>query len=110
MDYSKVLNTTLASLPPSGIRRFFDIANEVKADDMISLSIGEPDFATPWHIREKGITSLEQGKTWYSANAGLLELREAVLHGTRRWSLTLAVRSWSRWAAVKRWTSVSAPW
>ncbi len=78
MDYSKVLNTTLAGLPPSGIRRFFDIANEVKADDMISLSIGEPDFATPWHIREKGIASLEQGKTWYSANAGLLELREAI--------------------------------
>jgi len=78
MDYSKVLNRTLASLPPSGIRRFFDIANEVKADDMISLSIGEPDFATPWHIREKGISSLEQGKTWYSANAGLLELREAI--------------------------------
>lgn len=78
MNYSKVLNRTLEALPPSGIRRFFDIANEVKADDMISLSIGEPDFATPWHIREKGISSLEQGKTWYSANAGLLELRRAI--------------------------------
>ncbi len=86
MDYSKVLNRTLASLPPSGIRRFFDIANEVKADDMISLSIGEPDFATPWHIREKGIASLEQGKTWYSANAGLLELRTAIARRIQRFT------------------------
>ncbi len=84
MDYNKVLNRTLASLPPSGIRRFFDIANEVKADDMISLSIGEPDFATPWHIREKGIASLEQGKTWYSANAGLQELRTAIAQRIQR--------------------------
>ena len=84
MDYSKVLNRTLASLPPSGIRRFFDIASEVKADDMIALSIGEPDFATPWHIREKGVASLEQGKTWYSANAGLLELRQAIARNIQR--------------------------
>ena len=76
MDYSKLLNRTLQELPPSGIRRFFDIANEM--EDVISLSIGEPDFITPFHIREKGIESLEKGKTWYTPNAGLLALREAI--------------------------------
>ena len=76
MDYSKLMNRTLQELPPSGIRRFFDIANEM--EDVISLSIGEPDFITPFHIREKGIESLEKGKTWYTPNAGLLALREAV--------------------------------
>ncbi len=76
MDYSKLLNRTLQELPPSGIRRFFDIANEM--EDVISLSIGEPDFITPFHIREKGIESLEKGKTWYTPNAGLLKLREAI--------------------------------
>ena len=78
MDYQKVLNRTLTALPPSGIRRFFDIAAEIDAEDMISLSIGEPDFTTPWHIRERGIETLEKGRTWYSANAGLLELRRAI--------------------------------
>ena len=84
MEYSKVLNRTLRDLPPSGIRKFFDIANEIKADDMIALSIGEPDFSTPWHIREKGVSSLEQGKTWYTANAGLLELRAAISRRVNR--------------------------
>lgn len=78
MNYERVLNRTLHELPPSGIRRFFNIANEIDADDMISLSIGEPDFATPWHIREQGIASLEGGKTWYTANAGLQRLRDAI--------------------------------
>lgn len=76
MDYAKLMNRTLQDLPPSGIRRFFDIANEM--EDVISLSIGEPDFITPFHIREKGIESLEKGKTWYTPNAGLLALREAI--------------------------------
>ena len=76
MDYTKLMNRTLQELPPSGIRRFFDIANEM--EDVISLSIGEPDFITPFHIREKGIESLEKGKTWYTPNAGLLALREAI--------------------------------
>ncbi len=76
MDYSKLINRTLQEVPPSGIRRFFDIANEM--EDVISLSIGEPDFTTPYHIREKGIESLEKGKTWYTPNAGLLALREAI--------------------------------
>lgn len=79
-----MLNPTLAALPPSGIRKFFDIANEIDAPDMISLSIGEPDFSTPWHIREKGIETLEAGKTWYTANAGLLELRQAIARNLHR--------------------------
>ncbi len=70
------MNPVLQSLPPSGIRRFFDIANEM--EDVISLSVGEPDFTTPYHIREKGIDSLEKGKTWYTPNAGLIALREAI--------------------------------
>lgn len=76
MDYQKLLNKTIVDMKPSGIRRFFDIANEM--DEVISLSIGEPDFTTPFHIREKGIESLEKGKTWYSPNAGLIALREAI--------------------------------
>ena len=76
MNYESLLNRTLSVLKPSGIRRFFDIANEM--EDVISLSIGEPDFSTPWHIRQEGIASLEHGKTWYSPNAGLLKLRESI--------------------------------
>lgn len=82
MDYERLFNKTVAELKPSGIRRFFDIANEM--DDVISLSIGEPDFSTPFHIREKGIESLEKGKTWYTPNAGLLKLREAIGGYVRR--------------------------
>jgi len=63
-------------MPSSGIRKFFDIANEMK--NVISLGVGEPDFDTPWHIREKGIDTLEKGKTTYTANAGLLELRKEI--------------------------------
>jgi len=61
---------------PSGIRKFFDLVSEM--DDVISLGVGEPDFATPWHIRSAGIYSLEKGKTCYTSNAGLSELREAI--------------------------------
>jgi aminotransferase len=61
MDYQKVLNPVVQGMKPSGIRRFFDIAAEY--DDVISLTIGEPDFATPWHIRQAGIANLEEGKT-----------------------------------------------
>lgn len=63
-------------IPPSGIRKFFDIATEMK--DVISLGVGEPDFDTPWHIREEGIYSLEKGRTHYTSNSGLLELREEI--------------------------------
>lgn len=76
MDYAKLMNKTVQELKPSGIRRFFDIAAEM--DNVISLTIGEPDFSTPWHIRQAGIKTLEDGKTWYSANAGMIRLREAI--------------------------------
>ena len=76
MNYEKILNRTVRELKPSGIRRFFDIANEM--DDVISLSVGEPDFSTPFHIRDKGIESLEKGKTWYTSNAGMPRLRAAI--------------------------------
>ena len=84
MNYDEILNQTLRVLKPSGIRRFFDIANEM--EDVISLSIGEPDFSTPWHIRQEGIHTLEAGKTWYSPNAGLMKLREAIAAYVQRHS------------------------
>lgn len=67
------LNKTITTIPPSGIRKFFDIVNEMK--DAISLGVGEPDFDTPWHVREEGIYSLEKGRTFYTSNAGLKELK-----------------------------------
>jgi aminotransferase len=72
----KELNTVIAACPPSGIRRFFDIAAEM--DDVISLGVGEPDFVTPWRVREAGIYALEQGYTTYTSNAGLPRLRELI--------------------------------
>jgi aminotransferase len=76
IDYSKLLTKRIQQVRPSGIRKFFDIANEM--DNVISLSIGEPDFSTPWHVRQEGIKSLEMGKTWYSPNRGFAELREEI--------------------------------
>ncbi len=70
------LNETISACPPSGIRRFFDIAAEM--DDVISLGVGEPDFVTPWRIREAGIYALEHGYTTYTGNAGLPELRRLI--------------------------------
>ena len=67
------LNEKIVSIPPSGIRKFFDIVSEMK--DAISLGVGEPDFDTPWHIREEGIYSLEKGRTCYTSNAGLKDLK-----------------------------------
>ncbi|MBE6754653.1 MAG: aminotransferase class I/II-fold pyridoxal phosphate-dependent enzyme [Ruminococcaceae bacterium] len=72
MDYQSLFNQSIASVKPSGIRKFFDIASEM--DDVISLSVGEPDFKTPWHIREEGIDTLHKGKTRYSPNAGFTKL------------------------------------
>lgn len=72
----------VAAMPPSGIRKFFDIANEMKG--AISLGVGEPDFETPWHIREEGIYTLEKGRTVYTANAGLLELRKEICNYLKR--------------------------
>ena len=76
MDYTSLLNPVAQQLKPSGIRRFFDIAAEM--DNVISLSVGEPDFQTPWHIRQKGVETLEKGRTWYTPNAGLMALREEI--------------------------------
>ena len=73
IDYSKMLSKTVCEIKPSGIRKFFDILSEM--DDVISLTVGQPDFITPWHIRESAIESLEKGKTYYTSNAGMSELR-----------------------------------
>ena len=76
MDYEKLLSPTVLDIKPSGIRKFFDIAETMK--DVISLGVGEPDFPTPWEIRKAGILSLEQGKTRYSSNWGLQQLRTSI--------------------------------
>ena len=87
MEYSKYMNSGIRSVSPSGIRKFFDIANEMQ--DVISLSIGEPDFQTPWHIRDEGIRSLEKGKTWYSPNRGFADLlKEISGYYKRRFGIT----------------------
>lgn len=82
IDYSKVLNPAVTEIKPSGIRKFFDIAATM--EDVISLGVGEPDFQTPWHIRKAGITSLERGRTKYSANRGTIELRREISNYLRR--------------------------
>ena len=76
MDYNKLLNRTVLDTKPSGIRKFFDIAE--KMNNVISLGVGEPDFATPWHIRQAGIQSLEDKKTRYTANRGIAQLRNEI--------------------------------
>ncbi len=73
-----MISQKVATLPPSGIRKFFDLLSSVK--DVISLSIGEPDFVTPWHIRESGIYSLEKGYTMYTSNSGMPELRQELAY------------------------------
>lgn len=73
MNIKELLNPVVANVPPSGIRKFFDVAAEM--EDAISLGVGEPDFVTPWHIRDEGIYSLEKGRTHYTSNSGLKELR-----------------------------------
>lgn len=82
IDYDKIVSPVVSALPPSGIRKFFDIVAEM--DDAISLGVGEPDFTTPWSIREAGIYSLEKGQTHYTANAGLMELREEICRYNQR--------------------------
>lgn len=82
INYENILSGKVKTIKPSGIRKFFDIAAEM--DDVISLSVGEPDFKTPWEIREAGIRSLEKGKTWYTANAGLAELKEEICSYLKR--------------------------
>ncbi len=81
------MSKQIVTIPPSGIRKFFDIVSEMK--DAISLGVGEPDFDTPWHIREEGIYSLEKGRTFYTANAGLKELRvEIANYVSRKYDVT----------------------
>ena len=76
MDYDKLISKRCAPLKPSGIRKFFDIAGQI--EDVISLGVGEPDFQTPWSVRKTAITALEKGKTIYTANSGLIELRKEI--------------------------------
>lgn len=86
-DMKSLINPVVRDIPPSGIRKFFDIAADM--EDAISLGVGEPDFVTPWHIRDEGIYSLEKGMTYYTSNAGLKELRfEICRYLKRRFSLT----------------------
>ncbi|MBS5144573.1 MAG: aminotransferase class I/II-fold pyridoxal phosphate-dependent enzyme [Butyricicoccus pullicaecorum] len=76
VDYSKILSERVQSVKPSGIRKFFDLASTM--DDVISLGVGEPDFETPWQVRRAGITSLEKGRTFYTSNWGLQQLRDEI--------------------------------
>ncbi|MCL1948325.1 MAG: aminotransferase class I/II-fold pyridoxal phosphate-dependent enzyme [Turicibacter sp.] len=76
MDVKQLIKPNISSMKPSGIRRFFDLVHEMEG--VISLGVGEPDFVTPWNVREAGIYSLEQGHTHYSSNAGFMELRHEI--------------------------------
>lgn len=82
LNYDSLLSESVKSIPPSGIRRFFDIME--KMDDVISLGVGEPDFKTPWHIRDAGIYSLEKGFTKYTSNSGLSDLRNEICRYLKR--------------------------
>lgn len=82
IELDKLVSPVVSALPPSGIRKFFDIVAVM--EDAISLGVGEPDFITPWAIREAGIYSLEKGQTYYTANAGLMELRTEVCNYMKR--------------------------
>ena len=76
IDYDQMLSSRAMELKPSGIRKFFDILEEMQ--DVVSLTVGQPDFDTPWHIREAGIRSLEEGRTYYTSNSGTVELRREI--------------------------------
>ena len=76
IDYTSLLSPTVTEIPPSGIRKFFDLLETM--DDVVALTVGQPDFITPWHIREAGIDSLIQGKTYYTSNSGTFELRREI--------------------------------
>ena len=86
IDYDRIIPRRISEMPPSGIRKFFDLLNGMT--DVTALTVGQPDFVTPWHIREAGIESLEKGKTYYTSNAGTLELRQEICaYLARRFSL-----------------------
>lgn len=85
-DPTTRLNHNIVNIRPSGIRKFFDMLDEMK--DVVALTVGQPDFVTPWHIRDAGIRSLEEGKTYYTSNNGLLEMRQEIAaYQKRRFSL-----------------------
>ncbi len=87
LDYGKILSSRATGLKPSGIRKFFDILDEMEG--VISLTVGQPDFLTPWHIRDAAIESLERGKTFYTSNSGLAEFRKQIaLYLERRFSVS----------------------
>ncbi len=81
-DAKKCLPSKITEMKPSGIRKFFDLLNEMK--DVIGLTVGQPDFVTPWHIRDAGIRSLEEGLTYYSANNGMIEMRQEIANYQKR--------------------------
>ena len=90
INYNDILNPGIVKEKPSGIRRFFDIASTM--EDCIVLGVGEPDFKTPWSIREAGIHSLEKGRTFYTSNSGILELRSEICkYLKRRFNLDYSV-------------------
>ena len=82
IDYDKLISEKCRVMKPSGIRKFFDIAAQM--DNVISLGVGEPDFQTPWNVKQAAITALEKGKTKYTANSGLAELRKAISENIRK--------------------------
>ena len=84
IDYEAALSARVKGVAPSGIRKFFDLLENMDSDDAISLGVGEPDFVTPWHIRDAGVYALEKGFTKYTSNAGLAELRREIAKYLRR--------------------------
>ena len=82
INYDNILNKKVREVKPSGIRKFFDIAEQM--EDVISLGVGEPDFQTPWQIRQAGIRSLENGRTKYTSNWGLIQLRNEIARYVKR--------------------------
>jgi len=92
IDYKKVINQNVLNIPTSGIRKYFDLAAGM--DEVISLGVGEPDFLTPWHIRQAGIKAIEEGATRYTDNLGLVELRQAIAdYLKRRFDLTYQAKT-----------------
>ena len=83
-DPKKWVAGHVAALPKSGIRDFFELVAKLKGQDVISLGVGEPDFVTPWHIREHAIWALERGRTYYTSNLGLIELRREIARYSRK--------------------------
>ncbi len=83
IDYQKIISQKASEIKPSGIRKFFDLVSE-GGDDIISLTVGQPDFVTPWHIREVAIETLEKGRTYYTSNSGLTEMRSEISNYLKR--------------------------